>query len=121
MKIKLKQKNNNYSWYYSNTDVLRYTQKQYDYAFKYLSFDKIEKSCYVHFNKYKTKTWFRTTFVNSEWLCADEIQEESSEGYQWLEESFSKGIYKLYIYYSNKQEFKTIVNKVINIELKRIE
>ena len=93
--------------------------KQYDYIYKYLDFDKLDKDWFIHFNDKQTEEWFRKTFINSEWLCVDEIQEESSEGYEYLKKNWGKDIFRIAVCYPDKQELKTIVNKVINIKLIR--
>jgi len=43
------------------------------------------------------------------------------EGYQYLKNNWGKGIFKIPVYYSDKQELKTVVNRLINVGLKRNE
>jgi len=101
-------------WYFKINDN-KYTQKQFDYVYKYLDFDKLDKIHFIYFNNKKTQEWFHKTYIDS--YALDQIHNQSPEGYAWLNENWGKGVFKLYIYYSDKQEFKTIINKVINIEL----
>jgi len=116
MKIKLT-KNPYHDWYY-NIDELDCTQKQFDYIYKYLDFDKVGKYIYIRFNDNKTKKMFYETYINSSnWL--KNIYNDSLLGYQWLKNNFSKGVFRIPVLYPDKQELKTVVNKVINVELIR--
>jgi len=118
MKIKITQYNK--YWYYNNINEDTYIQEQYDYVLKYLNFDKLDKKRnYIYFNNKETEKWFRKTYTNTHWL--DDIYNNSPEGYQWLKKHWGKGIFKLFVWYSDKQELKTVVNKVINIKLIRGE
>jgi len=115
MKVKLN-KHNNY-WRYHRAYEYHCTQKQFDYVFKYLDFDKLDKNENITFNDNKIKEWFYKTHINTDYL--KDIYNDSQEGYQWLKENWGKGIFRLFIWYTDKQELKTIVNKVVNIELIR--
>jgi len=105
MKFKLKKTFNKY-WYY-NIYEFYYPQEEYDYIFKYLNFDKLNKDCDILFcfKHYAIEQWFEETYENSQ------------KGNEWLKENWGKGVFKLDVYYPDKQELKTIVNKVINIKL----
>jgi len=115
MKIKLVQ-NNNKNWHHFANEVY-YIQKQYDYIVKHLDFDKLYKKSYMFFYYEGIKEWFYKTYINTDWL--DDIYNDSPEGYQWLKQNWGKGIFKMHVYYLDKQEFKTIVNKIINVQLIR--
>jgi len=119
MKIGLYENYKN-EWCYYNIAEANFQQKQYDYIFKYLDFDKLEKSWHIFFYNYKTERWFSRTYMKNIGNLLD-IYEKSPLGYQWLKDNWGKGVFTLWIYYKNKQELKTIVNKVINIKLKRNE
>jgi len=86
--------------FYSFTIVeYRYIQKQFDYAFKYLDFDKLHK---IYLNNIK-------------------VPEEMYQYYsktEYLKNHWGKSIFKLAVWYQDKQELKTIVNRIINIELR---
>jgi len=113
MKIKTK-KWRNY-WYYG---VEReFTQKQFNYVFKYLDFNKLDKDEWIQFNNKEVGEWFRKTYIDSRGL--DDIYNHSPLGYKWLKKNWGKGVFKMPIYYQDKQELKTIVNKIINIKLIR--
>jgi len=115
MKIQIEQ-SGNYSYrYYIRDD--NYTQEQFDYMFKYLDFEKISKNWYICFKNHKTSEWFKKTYIEEN--CLKDIYNDSLEGYEWLKNNWGKGIFELYIWYKNKQELKTIVNRVINVELKK--
>jgi len=116
MKIIIKKIYNNYC-YYGGANEWFYIQEQYDYIFKHLDFDKISKKWYIGFNNAKTEEWFNKTYKSSDWL--KNIYNQSPEGYKWLKDNWGNGIYKLLIEYQDKQELKTIVNKIINVELKK--
>jgi len=94
---------------------LNYTQEQYDCIFKYLNFDKLYKRVYIFFKNEKVEKLFFKTFINSDYLR--DIYFKSPEGYKWLKNNWGKGVFELWVLYSDKQELKTIVNKVINIRL----
>jgi len=112
MKIKLTRYDE--YWYYNINETLC-TQEQYDYIFKYLDFEKVDRDCCVFYNNKEIEKWFKKTYINSD--CLNIIYNNSPEGYQWLKENWGKDIFNLIIWYSDKQEFKIIVNKVINIKL----
>jgi len=115
MKIKLKKDDD--IFYY---DVIEndYTQEQFDYIFQYLYFGELSQDCYIIFNNRKTEKWFKKTYINSIYL--ESIYYKSFKGYEWLEQNWSNGFYRLFVNYTDKQELKTIVNKVINVELIRM-
>jgi len=105
-------------WRYENIDESRLTQKHYDYMFKYLDFDKLDKNGYIIFNNKETEEWFYKTYTDTNYL--KDVYDDSPKGYQYLKNNWGKGVFKLFVWYTtDKQEFKTIVNRVINIELKR--
>jgi len=114
MKIKLHNNINNY-WCYKF--MYDYTQEQFDYIYKHLCFDKLGKNIAIHFCKLKTEIWFYELYINTNYL--NKIYAESTEGYQYFKENWGNGVFKLWIYYIDKQELKTIVNKKINIDLIR--
>jgi len=113
MRIEIDKYTHTYRRY--NTKEHLYTQEQFDYMFKYLDFDKFDKNWYIYFNDKETSEWFYKTHINTDYL--KDIYNDSPEGYEWLKENWGKGIFKIVIYYLDKQELKTIVNKIINIEL----
>jgi len=114
MIIELKKWDKN--WRY-NINEWNYTQKQFDYMCKYLDFDKLDKDWHIIFNNEKTKEWFYKTYTSSHDL--NKIYNHSPKGYQYLKNNWSKGVFKILVNYPDKQELKTIVNRVINIELKK--
>jgi len=114
MKIKLI--NWNKYWHYGLKEY-GCTQKEYDYIFKYLDFDTLDKDWYIYFNDKQTDEWFFKTYIND--IKLEIIYNQSPNGYQWLKENWGKNTFILPVRYPDKQELKTIVNKVINIELKR--
>jgi len=116
MKIKLIEYGSH--WRY-NIKEKSYTQEQFDYAFKYLDFDKLDKTMYIYiyFNNKKTEDWFKNIYIDNRWL--DEIYKKSPLGYEWLKDNWGNGMFKIVICYQDKQELKIIVNKLINIELIR--
>jgi len=116
MKIKL-MKDNGFGWHYNYIYEKYYNQKQFDFVFKYLNFDKLEKCWAIYFNNEEIGEWFYKTYINNCHLS--EIYKNSPEGYEYLKENWCKGIFTLWIYYSDKQELKTIVNKIINVKLIR--
>jgi len=105
-----------HNWHYKINPCI-YTQEEYDYIFKFLYFDKLQEDCFVVFNDENIEMWFKKTYTDKSWL--DIIYNNSPLGYQWLKNNWGKGVFKLYVYYSDKQELKTIVNKRINIKLIR--
>ena len=115
MKIKIKTEDGNY-WYYHGINELYYLQKEFDYMFKYLDFDKIDKKCYIHFNNKEEEEWFRKMYINNTWL--KHICNNSPDGYGYLKNNWGKSIFKLILFYLDKQEIKIIINKLVNIELK---
>jgi len=115
MKVIIRKTYNNFLRY----DIIKeltYTQKQYDYMFKYLDFDKLDKDWFIQFNDKEVEEWFKYVYIDEDWL--NEIYNQSPEGYKWLKDNWGNGIYKLLIEYQDKQELKTIVNRVVNINLK---
>jgi len=116
--MKIKIINDDNYWYYNKIHGLTYTQKQYDYVFKYLDFDKFNKDDnFIYFNDEKTEEWFKETYINSDYL--EYVYKKSPEGHQYLKEHWGKGIFRLFICYTDKQELKIIVNKIINVRLMR--
>jgi len=116
MKIKLIKWNDD--WRYSEIYELIYTQEQFDYIYKYLDFDKFNKNDNsIYFKNKKTEDWFYKKHIHHDWL--EDIYDQSPEGYQYLKENWGNGFFKITVFYSDKQELKTIANKVINIELKK--
>jgi len=103
-------------WYY-NKDEIYYSQKQYNYIFKHLNFEKLEKNELICFKDKEIQEWFYKAYINRNSL--KDIYNYSPEGYQWLKNHWGKGVFKLYVYYTDKQELKTIVNKIINVEFKK--
>jgi len=114
--LKIEIKNYGKGWRY-NIIYLNYRQKQFDYVFKYLDFDKLDKNRLMSFNDKKTEEWFHKTYTN--YYCLESICNNSLDGYKWLKNNWGNGVFKIAIWYSDKQELKTIVNKVINIKLIR--
>jgi len=114
MKIKILQPRYSNYWRY-NLNEWNYIPEEFDYVFKYLDFDKLDKNEHITFNDNKIKKWFFKIYINIRWL--EDIYNKSPEGYKWLKENWGNGVFKLDIYYPDKQKLKTIVNKVINIEL----
>jgi len=111
--MKIKVFNWNKYWHY---EIRNHKQKEFDYIYKYLDFEKISKKWHIYFNNEETKEWFKKTYKSSDWL--DDIYNDSPEGYQWLKANLGNSVFKLYcVYYLNKQELKTIVNKIINVKL----
>jgi len=103
-------------WFYPiNED--NYTQEQFDYVYKYLDFEKLDKNEWISFNNNETRLWFYKIYIESDLL--KNIYNNSFLGYEYLKNNWGKGDFNLTVYYSDKQKLKTIVNKVINIELKR--
>jgi len=113
MKIKLYKYFNHFGYY--GKFVAYYAQEQFDYVHKYLSFDKLNKEWMIRFYNKKTEYLFRRTYIDNTIL--EKIYNHCPEGYQHLKENFAKGIFKIHIEYSDKQELKTIVNRLINIDL----
>jgi len=107
-----------YYWRYCISDYI-YTQKEYDYIFKYLEFGKFnEICCYIKFNDHNTQQLFTYKYIDNIFIKI--IHSKSPEGYEWLRNNFGKGYFRIVDNnYPDKQEFKTIVNRVINIELRR--
>jgi len=114
MKIKLTNETWNNYWLY-NMYTYCLNQKQFDYICKYLDFDKLYKNKHVYFENHETSEWFHETYTNSHYL--EYVYKKSPEGYEWLKENWGNGVFKSHIYYADKQELKTIVNKIINIKL----
>jgi len=105
-------------WYYNIINEDEYTQEQYDYIFKYLDFDKLDRDSFAFFTDTETAKWFKETHINSD--CLNIIYNKSPEGYKWLKNNWGKGFFWVGLINSiDKQELKMIVNKVINIELIR--
>jgi len=96
---------------------LYYSQEEYDYIYKYLDFDKLYKENFIHFKDEETGEWFFKTYIND--IDLEIIYNQSPKGYEWLKENWGNDVFKIVIYYSNKQELKTIVNKIINVRLMR--
>jgi len=113
MKIKINKWKN---YWYHNIANHYCIQKKYDYVFKYLDFDKVDKNRHIYFNDYKVKKWFGKAYINEYGL--NKIYNNSPLGYQWLKKHWGKSIFKLFVCYIDKQELKTIINRVINIELR---
>jgi len=119
MKIKFIQHNNE-NWRCNIiNDEWCYHQKQFDYMFKHLDFDKLDKNWSICFNSSETIKWFNNKYTKTYFL--KEIYKKSPEGYEYLKNNWCKGIFRLFVWYIDKQELKTIVNKVINIKLIRNE
>jgi len=113
MKIKTFKLWNNYFDY----GISNLTYKQFNYAFKYLDFDKLDKDYYIYFENKEVEEWFYRTYINSGLLV--KIYKKSPLGYQWLKDNWGKDVFRFPVFYPDKQELKTIVNKVINIKLIR--
>jgi len=111
--MKIEIKHNKY-WRY-NIVELSYTQEEYDYIYKYLDFNKLYKDNFIYFNNKETGELFHKIYINKS--CLNTIYTESHLGYEWLKENWGNGVFKLWACYQNKQELKTIVNKVINLRL----
>jgi len=112
MKIKIEQYHK--YWRYCIND-LYYIQKEFDYALKYLDFDKLYKSKYIYFTDLEIKQRFKRKYIEKDWL--EDIYNQSPEGYQWLKNNWGENVFRMNIHYSDKQELKTIVNKIINVKL----
>jgi len=118
MKIELIRLVNGYdisNWRYFANE-LAYTRKQYDYIFKYLDFNQLDKSYFI-FNNCEIKFMFYRKYMKSDFIF--EVQQQCPEGYEYLKNNWGKGVFSTSIFYQNKQELKTIVNKIINVELIR--
>jgi len=126
MRIKLYKTDNQY-WRYSMCE--EYTQEEFDYVFKHLDFDKLNKDRCIHFSKKEIDEWFYKTYNSLDEMRVEspyvrlfylkEIYKKSPKGYQYLRDNWGNGMFKIVVNYPDKQEFKTIVNKLINIKLIR--
>jgi len=122
MKIRIEQYTE--FWSYFITEWC-YNQKPFDYVFKYLDFDKLDKKNFIHFKNKETEEWFYKTYIDKDWLedidedWLEDIYDQSPEGYQYLRDNWGKDFFVICVNYPDKQKLKTIVNRVINIELKR--
>jgi len=114
MKIKIGNYSNGFNY---SVMELSYIQEQYDYVFKHLDFDKIDKYIIIHFSNEEIKEWFHKTFIKK--LSLNTIYKESPNGYQWLKDNWCKNMFTVFIEYQDKQKLITIVNKIINVELTR--
>jgi len=113
MKLELKKIMENL-WQYSElSDGYYYSQSQFDYVYKHLDFDKIYKKTNIYFINIDTSEYFYKNYISNDII--NNIYNSSPEGYEWLKDNWGNGVFKLYIYYPDKQKLKTIVNKVINI------
>jgi len=114
MKITINNYDNCYSYRY-NVNEWDCTQKEYDYMFKYLDFDKLDKTkSYLFTNDKKERKLFEKRYkVFNCWLYLCLITNDNGE----IRDNWGKGMFKIVIYYKNKQELKSIINKVVNIEL----
>jgi len=116
MRIKTIKCYHNYCNYYSIEYIVK-TQEQYDYIFKHLKFEKLFKGSYLFFGNRKIKIWFYETYITEDYLnedCLIDIYNSSLDGYNWLKNHWGNGVFKLTILYQDKQELKTIVNRLIN-------
>jgi len=107
MKIKIKAGIFGEYYRYMNTSN---NQKQYDYMYKNLDFDKLNKSYNVFLEN--DKIWQHKK-INHE--CLSTISKYFKDDYQLLKNNWGKGIFRVFIEYSDKQELKSIVNRVMNI------
>jgi len=114
MKIKIIQLYFKEKYYCYN---MLYAPKSYDYVYKYLDFDKLDKDWAIVFNNKKTEEWFSKTYINTDYL--KDVYNNSPDGYGYLKNNWGKGIFKILVHYPDKQELKTIVNKIINVRLAR--
>ena len=114
MKIELK--NISKHWRYLEIEYI-YTVKQYDYIFKYLDFDKLDKNMKVYFCDKTIEKLFYETYIYSNWLNV--IYNQSPEGYEWLKENWGKNVFKVTVYNQDKQKLKNVVNKICNVKLIR--
>ena len=114
MKIKL---NKWHTYYGYNNGNFSGTQKQYDYVFKCLIFNKLFKNYNVFFCDCDEELMFYNTYSRNSFLR--EIHKESPNGYQYLKDNWCKGVFRLDVFYQDKQELKTIINRVINVKLLR--
>jgi len=114
MKIEILKRSNyfRYSMY-----ELGFSQAQYNYVFKYLEFDKLRKDVLIQFNDRRIERWFNRKYIYD--FSLDYIYKKSFLGYEYLKDNWGKGVFCLYINYPDKQELKTLVNRVINIRLIR--
>ena len=114
MKMKIELKKWEDDWRYC-VNELSYSQEQFDYIFKHLDFDKLEKNFPIYFNNDEVEEWFHKAYIERNWLNA--IYKASPNGYQYLKDNWGKNIFEMRVCYPDKQELKTIVNRIINIEL----
>jgi len=107
------------SWrYYHLHEGAEYLcQKEYDYIFKSLKFDELNLPDRIRF----IDTIMKNEFFNKYQITQDSFGkiDHEGEGYEWLKNNFGNGIFRIAIFHKNKQELKTIVNKVVNMEFRR--
>jgi len=122
MKIEMYQKlNEDKGEFYFKYPNIKYTQEQFDYIFKYLNFDKIKDSRIYFLDKEVEKRFYKT--YGNEWWLHHIITHCLPEAYEWLKQNWGKNIFittshfKTMFYYNDKQELKTVINKVINVTL----
>jgi len=120
MKIKIvKEKWDTVCWLY-NTNESCYIQKQFDYIYKHLCFDKLNKNEIIYFNNEEIKELFKRKYIENIWLLwLNDIYKISPLGYKWLQNNWGKGEFKTVVRYTDKQELKIVINKLINVELIR--
>jgi len=117
MKIEVKTSFGKEYYGYKMIKEWKYKQKQFDYIFKYLDFNKLCMDFSIWFDDENVKYWFKQTYEAHHLISLINIYKYSPKGYEYLKNNWSKGVFILGIMYSDKQILKTIVNKVINIEL----
>jgi len=116
MKIKIEQCKNH--WCYMNES--HYTPEQFDYIFKYLYSDKLDENYRIFIYDKEVKKWFSKLYTDGYW--SDCVYFNSSEQHQQLKDCHykNKEIFLTGVVYFDKQKLKTIVNRIINIALKKI-
>ena len=95
-------------WCYKMIDLL-YNSEEYDYMFKYLDFDKLDKNVHIWFNNKET-----SNHIDSDWL--NNIYKKQQ--YKYIKDNWGKGLFRINIYYLDKQGLKSIVNRIINVMLR---
>jgi len=117
MKIKIFRDDDNY-WAYSF-----YFNDIHDFLFVFSEFDfkKIHLRSNIQFSTKKEKKRFYKKFPikTQKFLKIYDVKKESKEGFTWIEKKFAKKIYFYCFLYSDKQELKTVIPRIIRLTFQK--
>jgi len=97
--------------YRYDNEELYYKQEYYDYIYKYLEFNKVINYTNIYMDNEEDLNYFKNLINTDKDIVIN----------KYLKYNWGRGVFKIWVFYKDKEELKSVVNRIINIRLIRGE